>query len=436
MTEPDPQSPSSTPDNIPAPAGRGVSRRRFFQGAAGGVAVGALGAGGAWAASTTSATPPAAADTDVVDLTRQVAFYDATHQAGIQTRPQRYAVFMTFDMATGTTATDLQTLLARWSAACARLMSRQAIGTVEPSRVDAVAQDSGEASGLEPASLTVTVGLGPGLFDERFGLKSKRPQLLSALPALPSDRLQPELTGGDLSLQACANDPQVAYHAVRNLARMVRGTAQTRWTVLGFGRASAGRGQQTPRNLMGFKDGTRNVSVGGVGDDDEHVWVTDDDWMTGGTYQVARKISMNLEIWDADPVSDQQEIFGRSKLEGAPLSGKDEHDVPDFSAKTASGKLAIRPTSHIALAAHENNNGTKILRRGYNYTDGLNSVGQLDAGLLFLAYMKDPAQFVTLQRKLGRADRLNEYIAHIGSAVFAVPPSPRTGHYLAEGLFT
>lgn len=264
MTASDPQSPTTadSPD-VPAPAGRGVPRRRFFPGAAGGVAVGALGAGGAWAASTTSATPAVAPESDVVDLTQQVALYDATRPAGIETKPQRYAVYMTFDMAAGTTATDLQTLLERWSAASARLMSGQAIGTVEPSRVDAVAQDSGEAAGLEPASLTVTVGLGPGLFDERFGLNSKRPQLLSPLPTLPSDRLLPELTGGDLSIQACADAPRVLYHAVRNLTRMVRGTAETRWTVLGFGRASAGRGQQTPRNLMGFKDGTRNVLIDG-----------------------------------------------------------------------------------------------------------------------------------------------------------------------------
>ncbi|MEO7058720.1 MAG: Dyp-type peroxidase [Lapillicoccus sp.] len=412
-----------------------MSRRRFFQGAAGGVAVGALGAGGAWAATGTTSSPPVAtAATDVVDLARKVAFYDVGHPAGVQTKPQRYAVYMTFDMAPGSTRTDLQTLLARWSAAIARLMAGQAVGTVEPGRVDAVAQDSGEASGLEPASLTVTVGLGPTLFDDRFGLRAKRPQLLEELPTLPSDRLQADLTGGDLSLQACADDPQVAYHAIRNLARMVRGTALTRWTVLGFGRASAGRGQQTPRNLLGFKDGTRNVAIDG--EFDEHVWVTDDGWMTGGTYQVARKILMNIEIWDADPVSDQQAIFGRTKLEGAPLSGTAEHDTPDFAAQAADGPTKIDPTAHIALAAHENNNGVKILRRPYNYTEGINSVGQLDAGLLFLAYMKDPGFFVSLQRKLGTADRLNEYIAHIGSAVFAVPPAPKTGHYLAEGLFS
>jgi len=426
---PDPPSPA-------APRTAGVSRRRFFQGAAGGAAVGALGVGGTWAASASTAAdgaPSAPSEVDVVDLTTRVPFYDTVHPAGVQTRPQRYAVYMTFDLVAGTTSRDLQTLLARWSAAIARLMAGQAIGTVEPARVDAVAQDTGEAAGLEAASLTVTVGLGPGLFDDRFGLAARRPRHLANLPTLPSDRLDAATTGGDLSLQACADDPQVAYHAIRNLARMVRGTADTRWTVLGFGRASAGRGQQTPRNLMGFKDGTRNVSTDA--EHDSYVWVTDDGWMTGGTYQVARKISMNIESWDADPVSDQQAVFGRTKAEGAPLSGARELDTPDFAAASAAGGTKIGPTSHIALAAHENNDGIKILRRGYNYTDGINAVGQLDAGLLFLAYMNDPSHFVTLQRRLGAADRLNEYIAHVGSAVFAVPPAPVTGHHVGQSLF-
>ncbi len=425
-----------TPDS--APARPGVSRRRLFQGAAGGAATGALGVGAAWAgtraasASATAGAPPMAGAVDVVDLTTSIPFYDTTHPAGVRTTPQRHAVYMTFDLVAGATARDLQTLLARWSAAIARLAAGQPIGTVEPSRVDAVAQDTGEAAGLEPASLTVTIGLGPGVFDDRFGLAAKRPRLLAHLPTLPSDRLEPATTGGDLSLQACADDPQVAHHAIRNLARMVRGTAETRWTVMGFGRASAGRGQQTPRNLMGFKDGTRNVTGD---DDDRHVWVADDGWMTGGTYQVARKISMNIETWDSDPVSDQQAIFGRTKSEGAPLSGAKEHDQPDFTATSAAGARTIDPTSHIALAAHENNGRVKILRRGYSYTDGINAVGQLDAGLLFIAYMNDPGSFVTLQRKLGAADRLNEYIAHVGSAVFAVPPAPATGHYVGQALF-
>jgi deferrochelatase/peroxidase EfeB len=296
------------------------------------------------------------------------------------------------------------------------------------------ARSTGEAAGLDPASCTVTVGLGPDLFDRRFGLAPKKPALLRALPGLPSDKLDAATTGGDLSLQVCSDDPQVCYHAVRNLARMARDSVQTRWTVIGFGRASAGTGQQTPRNLFGFKDGTRNLRQ--AADLDQHVWVQDAGWMTGGTYQVVRKVEMNIETWDADRVSDQEQIFGRSKLEGAPLSGRREFDAPDFAITGDDARPRIDPQSHIALAAPENNGGIRILRRGYNYTDGINQYGQLDAGLLFIAYMNDPAHFVNLQSKLGAGDLLNEYISHVGSGVFAVPPTPASGHYIGEQLFT
>ncbi|MEZ0578745.1 iron uptake transporter deferrochelatase/peroxidase subunit [Nocardioides sp. MH1] len=405
-----------------------VSRRNLFAGAGGGLALGAaagFGAAHAVGDDTTAAR-------DAVDLTRSYDFYTGDHQAGIATPPQRHCIFMTFDMVDGVSAADLQVLLARWSAAIAQLMAGEPVGQVEPVRSGAVGTDTGEALDLAPASLTVTLGLGPGLFDDRFGLASKRPKLLEDLPALPSDQLRPGTTGGDLALQACADDPQVAYHAIRDLARMGKGVVDTGWTVMGFGRASAGAGQSTPRNLMGFKDGTRNIEE--TADLDEHVWIDDDPAWAGGTYWVVRKIQMNIETWDADDVADQQQVFGRTKVEGAPLSGRVEHDEPDFSA-TKDGAPVIPPTSHVALAAPENNGGTRILRRGYNYTDGINELAQLDAGLLFVGFCNDPASFIKLQTRLGTSDRLNEYISHIGSALFVAPPAPRRGHYLGEALF-
>ncbi|HEY5223582.1 MAG TPA: iron uptake transporter deferrochelatase/peroxidase subunit [Microbacteriaceae bacterium] len=407
-----------------------LSRRGLFAGAVGGLAAGALADVGGTIAVTAAASTP---DADV-DGSLTYPFYGGSHQAGIQTEQQRYAVLMTFDLAFAAQS-DLQVLLARWSAAIAQLMQGKTIGSPAPTRSVAVPIDTGEALDLGPHGLTVTVGLGPGIFDERFGLARRKPALFAPLPTLPSDQLDPALTGGDLSLQACADDPQVAYHAIRNLARMARDTVSTRWSVMGFGRASAGPHQQTPRNLMGFKDGTRNVST----DDDfaAHVWVpgSDQAWMEGGTYQVARKIQMNVEIWDADHIGDQQTVFGRTKLDGAPLSGGSEHTTPDFHARDKAGDTRISDTAHIALAAHENNGGIKILRRSYNYTDGISQFGQMDAGLLFIAYMNDPAHFVTLQKKLGAVDRLNEYISHVGSAVFAIPPAPKVGSYIGESLF-
>ena len=305
--------PAAPPPGAPPPGAPGVSRRRLIGGGAAVAAAGAAVGAGVTAGLMGGAAspPPASAEgTDTVDLTHSVPFYDQAHQAGIRTPPQRHCVFMTFNLTDGATRQDLQVLLARWSAAIAQLTQGKAIGTIEPERPDAVATDTGEAHGLAPASLTVTVGLGPGVFDKRFDLADKRPALLTGLPRIPGDVLQPELTGGDLSLQACADDPQVAYHAVRNLARMVTTTAHTHWVVMGFGRASAGPGQETPRNLMGFKDGTRNVVSDA--DYDEFVWLKDADWMTVGTYQVARKILMTIETWDFDRISDQQQIFGRT----------------------------------------------------------------------------------------------------------------------------
>ena len=410
---------------------KGLSRRRLIAGAGGGAAVGAAAGflGGR------AVSPAEAAATDGLDLSRAYDFYTGDHQVGIATPPQRHLVFMSLDVVEGTTAEQLKVLFARWSAAMATMMKGNPVGSVEPSRSNGVPQDTGEAYDLSPASLTVTLGLGPGLFDDRFGLAGKGPKLLAEIPRLPADELKPELCGGDLALQACADDPQVAYHAVRALTRIGRGLVTTRWTVLGFGRASAGKGQKTPRNLMGLKDGTRNIRT----DEelDEFVWVTDPDepaWMQGGSYLVTRKINMDIEVWDGTTVETQHTTIGRDKSEGAPLSGKKEFDTPDFTA-VRHGKPVIDPTSHVALAASENNDGAKILRRGYNFTDGLNSLGQLDAGLFFIAFQKDPATFVDLQRKLGRVDLLNEYIAHVGSAIFAVPRAPKTGHFLAEELF-
>ncbi|WP_298226884.1 iron uptake transporter deferrochelatase/peroxidase subunit [Gryllotalpicola sp.] len=407
-----------------------LSRRGLFYGAAAGsLLVGAAaGFGGGFAARS------AAEPVDVVDLDTSYPFYGTGEQAGIRTPQQRYSVYMTFDIAAGAGATDLQVLFARWSGAIAQMMAGKPIGAVQPDGEYAVANDTGEAYELGPAGLTVTLGLGPDVFGRRFGLAPQKPVHLAPLPALPSDNLDPALTGGDLSLQACAEDPQVAYHAIHDLARMAKGTAAVRWTVLGFGRASAGKGQSTPRNLQGFKDGTRNLKEDA--DYEQFVRVTDDAaWTRGGAYQVVRKIQMRIENWDADRVSDQQHVIGRTKQAGAPLTGVAEFDAPDFAAQDASGNPVIDPTAHIALAAHENNGGLKILRRGYNYTDGLNHYGQLDAGLLFLSYQNDPAAFVALQTKLGSSDLLNEYISHIGSALFFVPPAPPPGRYLAYQLF-
>lgn len=431
VTEPSEDTTANTSGDTP------VTRRRMLGNAmlAGitGTAVGAVGGGFAGYA---SAAEQRGDDDDTVDLRRSYPFYGQGHQGGIATLPQRYATFMSFSLAAGAGRSDLQTLLARWSAAAAILQQGKPVGTVQPQVDVQPPTDTGEAFGLSPASLTVTIGLGPSLFGDRFGFAAKRPAAFTDLPTLNGDNLDPRLRGGDLSVQACADDPQVCYHAVRNLARLGRNIVSPYWAVLGFGRASAGPGQHTPRNLLGFKDGTRNISTDA--EYDRFVWVdkSDQPWMNGGTYQVVRKIRMLLETWDVDRIGNQQKIFGRSKEEGAPLSGKAEFDTPDFAEKGTDGSPLIDPKSHVGLAARENNDGIMIRRRSYNYTDGLDANGQLNAGLLFISYQKDPQDFIRLQNRLGANDLLNEYIRHIGSAIFAVPPAPAEGHYIGQSLFS
>ncbi|EKC2495406.1 deferrochelatase/peroxidase EfeB [Salmonella enterica] len=407
----------------------GFSRRELLKGVMAGVVT--IPVSGA------AAVAGVSAQDDVVNLSVKYDFYGKGGQQGIETPPQRYAMFMAFDLTT-TDAGVLQVLLARWSSAIAQLMQGKAIGRVEPTRESSTGVDTGEALELEPAALTVTVGLGPRIFSDELGLSRHRPALLRELIKFPGDNLDPKLTGGDLSLQACADDPQVVFHAIRNLTRIARmtGAAKTRWTVSGFGRASAGKGQSTPRNLFGFKDGTRNVA--GKDDFNRYVWINDDGplWQQQGCYQVVRKIKMRIETWDADRISDQNEIFGRHKSTGAPLTGTHEFDTPDFGKKDEEGKTVIPINSHISLVAHENNQGVKILRRPYNYNDGLDNYAVLDSGLLFISYQKDPAQFETLQSRLGASDALNEYISHTGSGIFFVPPAPREGSYVGEGMFT
>jgi deferrochelatase/peroxidase EfeB len=260
---------------------------------------------------------------------------------------------------------------------------------------------------------------------------------------LPGEQMDPTKVGGDLCLQACADDPQVAFHAVRNLVRIGRGVVTVRWMQLGFGRTSTtSQNQSTPRNLMGFKDGTANLRAEDTADLDRFVWVggegsgaVDQEWMRGGTYLVARRIRMLIEAWDRASLGEQERVIGRAKESGAPLSGTEEFDELDLDAAT-DGRPVIDVAAHVRLAAPASNDGVRMLRRGYSYTDGLDlSTGQLDAGLFFIVFGNDPLnQFVPVQRRLGSTDALTEYLKHTGSGIFACPPGISEGQSWGRGL--
>ena len=263
------------------------------------------------------------------------------------------------------------------------------------------------------------------------------------LPKFPGDALDPNRSGGDLCVQACADDPQVAVHAIRNLARIGFGKVAMRWSQLGFGRTSStSTSQATPRNLFGFKDGTANLKAEEPSAVAKHVWVADGDddgagWLTDGAYLVARRINMRIEIWDRTSLREQETFIGRDRPEGAPLSGGTEFTHPDFTIKGNDGQPLMAMNSHVRLAHPSQNDGARMLRRGYNFTDGNDDLGRLDAGLFFIAYVRDPdRQYVHMQNKLSRDDGLMEYLQHRGSALFAVPPGVRRGEYVGQALFS
>lgn len=400
-------------------------------GAAG--AAGAVGAAGGFAAGHAQDEAPSASDL--------VVPFHGAHQAGITTAVQQHLYFATFDMTSTATREDLESLLADWTDAAARMTRGQEVspegavggGPYKPP------EDTGEALGLQANALTITFGFGPTLFArERFGIADRRPAELVELPSFAFDLLEDRFSGGDLCIQACANDPQVAVHAIRNLSRIAFGRAQVRWTQLGYGRTSTtSKAQSTPRNLFGFKDGTANIFSNDDRDLTTWVWSdgADQPWMEGGTFLVARKIQMLIESWDRVRLEEQEAIVGRDKGEGAPLSGGTEFTEPDFSVfSTKAAGPAIPMDSHVRLAHPENNGGARLLRRGYNYVEGNNDLGQLNAGLFFLAFGRSPQQFIDIQRSLA-GDALNEYIRHIGSAIFAIPRGVRPGESIGAGLF-
>ncbi|AKT50515.1 iron uptake transporter deferrochelatase/peroxidase subunit [Arsenicicoccus sp. oral taxon 190] len=437
--------------------GESLSRRGLLGWGAASAAVGAAGFAGGMA--TASASPGQAgpggsggsgsggsgAGGSGSGATDSHPFY-GTHQAGIVTPAQDRLHFAAFDVTT-TAREDLVALLTAWTAAAAELTAGRPVGG-DPTSYDAPPHDSGEAEGLHASRLTLTFGFGPSLFRDaagrdRFGLGARQPAALQRLPHFPGDALDPRRSDGDLCVQACADDPQIAVHAIRNLARIGMGVVSLRWSQLGYGRTSStSTAQATPRNLFGFKDGTANLKAEDPSALDAHLWVGRGDdaragWLAGGSYLVARRIAMNLETWDRTSLREQEAIIGRDRREGAPLSGGKEFTGVDFGVAGRGGKPLVPASSHVAMAHPSRNGGVQMLRRGYNYTDGSDDLGRMDAGLFFIAYVRDPRkQYIPMQTRMAKQDALQEYLQHRASALFAIPPGVREGEHLGQALFT
>ncbi len=411
-----------------------LSRRSLLAGAgAGGIGAAlALGAQGAW----NDLEPGRAEHGSPTDT---VPFY-GSHQAGIGTPAQQGIEFAAFDVV-AERRQDVAELMRSWSHAAARLCAGRTVGPVTDNLL-VPPPDTGEAQGSPVANLTVTFGFGPSLFEsdglDRFGIAAARPAALVELPTFPGDQLDPSRGGGDIAVQACADDPIVAFHAIHDLTRMGRGLVTLRWAQSGFSRTSStSRSQTTPRNLMGFKDGTDNVRGEDHAAMASAVWVGGEGpaWMERGSYLVARRIRILLEVWDRSTLDEQQQTIGRHKLSGAPLSGIAEFDPPDLAAVDQAGHLLIPADAHIRLAAPADNSGARLLRRGYSFFDGVDELGELDAGLFFLCYQRDPRrQFVPIQRRLASTDALNRYVRPTSSSVFACPPGAPAGGWVGQRL--
>jgi deferrochelatase/peroxidase EfeB len=414
--------------DAPGDARRRISRRALLAGASG---------------ASVSAGLAAAASMGLLDASRgkanaggQVPFWGA-HQSGIATPPQRHLYFAALDFTTPSRA-DVAEVLQVWSAAAGQLCAGRAAGAPRDRALPPA--DSGEAADLGACRLTITFGFGPTLFesrgDDRYRLSRLRPPELAELPVFPGDRLDPERCGGDLAIQACADDPQVAFHAVRNLTRLSRGVAALRWAQAGF-RSTDVSERGSHRNLMGFRDGANNLNPRHGTQMARHVWASREGpaWIAGGTYAVVRRIRFRLDQWDRDSLQDQSRRIGRDKTSGAPLGAAQESDAADFVSRL-DGQLVIPADAHIRLASPASNEGARLLRRSYSFAEGTASGGGLSAGLFFICFQRDPRrQFVPIQQRLAQHDALNRYISHTGSAVFAYPPGVMEGDWVGRALF-
>lgn len=354
---------------------------------------------------------------NIADGQEEISFY-GKHQAGITTPMQKNIYFVVLDLRT-TDKNELIQLFKDWTDYSQKLVNGELVKK-DGSNALLPPSDTGETVGLNPYRLTLTFGVSAS-FLTKLGLEKKRPKLFRDLPAFPKEQLRDQYTGGDIVIQACADDEQVAFHAVRNLIRKGRNKVTMKWSQSGF--AAIGDRMETPRNLFGFKDGIANVTT--EKDFDKVVWADSQDWMKNGSYMAVRRIIMHLETWDRTNLQEQENTFGRYKESGAPFGKKNEFDEVDLSL--------LPVDSHVRLAKEVD---LPILRRSYSYSDGIDpKTGQFDAGLLFIAFQKDPDRFVKIQTNLGADDKMNEYVTHIGSGLFACFGGVKEGGYIGQDLF-
>lgn len=405
----------------------------------------------------TPAEPPASSWKKAQNPNKAEPFW-GEHQGGILTPPQHHLYFATFDLVTSK-RDDVVKLLKAWTVAAARLAEGKTAQPMEtglrlavprppadPNKDDeygfadpaTTPADTGETMGMSPSRLTITFGFGSGLFikggKDRYGLASKRPAALVDMPVFAGDQMVEGHTAGDLSIQACAEDPQVAFHAVRQLARIAEGVAQIRWAQIGY-RPATGE-----RHLLGFSNGKGNPSPDDAEAMATAVWAgKEGDWMRGGTYIVVRRIRFAIEHWDHMPQAFQEQAVGESKHPAAEM-GHGQGQSPGASDmledENAQTHLKI-----VTPRAHT------MLRRSFSYNDGVNFTAErwppwrqgleYDAGMFFICYQRDPRTgFIEMFDKMAKYDaRLNQFWTHEGGGLFAYPRGAKPGEYIGQDLF-
>ena len=404
---------------------------------AAGVATGAGGESAGRASSPAPSEAELAGSALATELASRVAF-DGSHQAGILTPAPAQASFVALDSIApdrSTLATALQDVSARARA----LTQGSGVGEEE---IDDPPPDCGILGPVDaPDELTVTIAFGASLFDERYGLGTLRPKRLQRMPNFPNDELDPTRSHGDLLLSVCAGQRDTVTHTVRELMRAVVGHLTPRWRIDGF--QSAKRGptpRNSARNLFAFRDGTANPDVSDADLMNELIWIGrgagEPSWANGGTYQVVRTIRMHVEFWDRVGLFEQQNMIGRYRVSGAPLGGTEEFQDPRYDLDPHGRRIPLNAHIRLANPRTPQTADQRLLRRGYNYDRGIDEAGDLDQGLVFVAFNQDiRRQFVTIQARLNE-EPMSDYITPVGGGYFFAPRgSSARGDWVGSGLF-
>ncbi|MEU6285128.1 iron uptake transporter deferrochelatase/peroxidase subunit [Streptomyces sp. NPDC047028] len=417
-----PRSPQAEGTSQEPTAGHSGISRRALLGTAGatGLVLGAAGGAVGYTAAPAQATP-------LTSIGSDRALFHVKHQPGITEDLQSCGHIIAFDLTAGAGRKEAAALLRRWSMTAERLMA----GEPAPHHDTDVARDAG------PSSLTITFGFGHSFFG-RTGLEKQRPTALDPLPDFSSDHLDKSRSDGDLWVQIGANDALVAFHALRAIQTEAGSAARVRWQMNGFNRSPGATAHpMTARNLMGQVDGTRNPKPSDA-TFDQRIFVPsagEPAWMAGGSYAVVRRIRMLLDDWEKLSLGAQEQVIGRRKSDGAPLTGGTETTPMNLEKADAKGEYVVPLNAHARIARPDQNGGAALLRRAYSYHDGYDADGTPDAGLLFICWQSDPLRgFVPIQRKLDRGDALSQFIRHEASGLFAVPGGAAKGEYVGQRL--